>query len=267
MEFARRVLLAAAACGALCAQSFEVASVKPSKEPDFRGMSMQYMPGGRLAIHNYPLLLAISQAYDIPPQSPRLRGGPQWIWSERYDIEAKADPSTVPPGLPDAARRKRMRKMLQALLADRFHLAVHTETKEDAVYALVIGKSGPKLQKSAIAEQECDEKCHVINGGQGRGIHARAIDMADLARALENFADRPVVERTGIQGLYDVDTTAWMPMRGKPPASGSKAEDGSDADTMPTMFTVVERLGLKLESQRAPTEIVVIDRVERPAEN
>jgi len=267
MDLARRALLAAAFGCALYAQSFEVASVKPSKEQDFRGMSMQYMPGGRLAIHNYPVLLVISQAYNIPPQSPRLRGGPQWIWVERYDIEAKADPSVAPPGLPDATRRERMRKMLQALLADRFHLAVHTETKEDAVYLLVTGKNGPKLQRSAIADKDCDEKCHVLNGGQGRGIHGRAIDMADLASMLENFADRPVLDRTGIDGLYDVDTTAWMPMRGKPLPSGAKAEDGSDADTMPTMFTVVARLGLKLEPQRAPVEIVVIDRVERPAEN
>lgn len=157
--------------------------------------------------------------------------------------------------------------MLQALLADRFKLAMHRESREEPVYALVVGKNGPKLTASAIEAKNCDERCHSLNGGQGRGIHARAIDTADLGQFLENFADRPVIDRTGLSGLFDVDTTGWLPMRGKPGQTGGKAEDGSDMDTMPTMFTVVEGLGLKLESQKAPVETIVVDRVERPSEN
>jgi uncharacterized protein (TIGR03435 family) len=259
--------MAAALACALTAQSFEVASIKASKAPDFRGLSRSYLPGGRLVTTNYPLLLLISDAYNVPPQSSRLKGVPEWAWSARFDIEAKAAEGAVPPGLPDAVRRERMRHMLQALMADRFHIAIHRETREEPVYALVVGKNGPKLTASAIEEKNCDEKCHSLRGGQGRGIHGRAIDAADLAQFLEDFADRPVIDRTGLSGLFDVDTTGWLPMRGKPGRLGGKAEDGSDMDTMPTMFTVVEGLGLKLESQKAPVETIVVDRVERPSEN
>lgn len=256
-----------ALAGGLGAQSFEVASVKSSKAPDFQGLSRSYLPGGRFVATNYPMLLLISDAYNIPPQSPRLKGVPEWAWSARFDVEAKAADGALPPGLPDPVRRERMRHMLQTLLAERFKLAIRSENREEQVYSLVVGKNGPKLTPSAIDEKSCDEKCHSLRGGQGRGIHGRAIDTRDLAQFLEDFADRPVVDRTGLTGLFDVDTAGWLPMRGKPGQPGDKAEDGSDMATMPTMFTIVEGLGLRLESQKAPVDTIVVEHVERPSEN
>lgn len=267
MGFNRVVLCATVLAATGGAQTFEAASIKASKAPDFSGLSRSFLPGGRLVATNYPLLLLISDAYNIPPQSPRLKGAPEWAWSARFDIEAKAADGAVPPDSPDNLRRERMRHMLQALLADRCKLAIARETREEPVYLLVVGKNGPKLTRSSIDEKNCDERCHSLRGGQGRGIHARAIDSADLAQFLENFADRPVIDWTGLSGLFDADTTGWLPMRGKPGQPGGKAEDGSDMDTMPTMFTVVEGLGLKLEPQKAPVETIVIEHVERPSAN
>lgn len=267
MDFARRVLVGMALAGALGAQSFEVASIKASQAPDFRGISMRFLPGGRLVATNIPVVWLIADAYNVSPQSPRLKGMPEWVWSARFDVEAKAPEGAVPPNLPDRLLRERMRLMLQALLADRFKLTVRRETSEASVYALVVGKNGPKLKPSSIDEKNCDEKCHSMQGGQGRGLHGRAIDTADMAQFFEDYADRPVIDRTSLSGLFDVDTTGWLPMRGKPGQPGGKAEDGSDMDVMPTMFTVVETLGLKLESQKARVETIVVDRVERPTGN
>jgi uncharacterized protein (TIGR03435 family) len=260
---------------------FAVASVKASKAADFRREGIQFLPGGRLTATNYPLQVLIAGAYHLPYQSPRLVGGPDWVRSERFDIEAKADSVALPSGLAADVKRTRMRLMLQALLADRFHLTMRREVKELPVYALTVAKNGLRLPASKLGEEDCfyssmelanqaDSKpvsCHTLLGGQGFGLHGQAIDMSDLAVYLENFTDRPVVDETGVKGLFAIDTKGWVPLRGKPAPPGSKAEDGSDLDGMPSLFTILGEFGLKLEGRRAAVEIFTIDRVERLAEN
>jgi uncharacterized protein (TIGR03435 family) len=91
--------------------------------------------------------------------------------------------------------------------------------------------------------------------------------MSDLAVAAENFADRPVLDRTGIGGLFQIDTSAWVPLRKMSAAPGAKAENGAALDSLPSMFTVFGALGLKLEPQKATVEVLVIDHVERPSAN
>jgi uncharacterized protein (TIGR03435 family) len=194
-----------------------------------------------------------------------------------YDVEAT---SVIPPGLSDQARDDTMRRMLQALLADRFKMVFHRETKEIPVYALVAAKGGPKLQKAEIQEKDCPAEdsttspgitpvtCHVFNGGQGRGLHARAANIADLVGFVENWTDRPLVDKTGIKGLYRFDTKGWLPMAvGPPPAAGTKAEDGSDVADVPTIFQMFEGLGLKLEPAKSRVDIYVVDHIEKPTEN
>jgi uncharacterized protein (TIGR03435 family) len=263
------------------APAFEVASVKPSQASGFRHVEMKFLPGGRFVATNFALQTLIAGAYHVPFQSPRLTGGPAWLRSDRYDVEAKAGEAAIPAGLPAEAKMARMRLMLQKLLADRFKLALHRETKELPVYALVAAKNGPKLPVAKIAEEDCfgaaatdstgtaldPASCHALLGGQGLGLHGRAVDMSDLAVYVENFTDRPVVEKTGIHGLFQIETTAWVPLRQKTAEPGAKAEDGSDLASLPSLFTVFERLRLKLEPQRGLVEILVIDRVERPSEN
>jgi uncharacterized protein (TIGR03435 family) len=188
--------------------------------------------------------MVIATAYDVPFQSVQLSGGPDWIRSERYDIEAIAGVGAVPAGLSTKAREDKTRSMLQTLLAERFKLTIRREAKEIPVYAVVAGKNGPKLQKAKIEEKDCPEgpenygvSCHSIMGGMGRGLHGKAIAISDVVRFVENWSDRPMVDKTGIPGLFEIETDGWAP------------------------------LGLKIESQRAPAEVFVIDQVEKPSEN
>ena len=173
-----------------------------------------------------------------------------------------------------------MKLMLQTLLADRFKLAIHSETKVLPVYGIVRARDGLKLEKSKIADKDCPDGpagpyappgsvyCHSFAGGQGRGLHGQAVDMADLALVVANWTDRPVLDKTGIKGLFHIETKPWLPMSpGPDPAAGAKAENGSDLADIPTIFTVFEQLGLKLESQRAPVENFIIDHVEKPDAN
>ena len=260
--------------------AFEVASVKANHSSDMRQMNFQFLPGGRLSAKGVPVFLLIAEAYDVAFQSVRLSGGPPWIRSfdDRYDIDAVAPKGSIPPGLTSKAREKKTRLMLQTLLAERFKLKVISETKELPAYVLVVGKNGPKLQKSKLEEKDCAEApptpnaipCHEIQGGMGRGIHAKAVDMADVVGFVENWADRPVIDETGLGGLYEIETDGWAPMRPRPARPGGEqtAEDLAMADpTRLTLFQVFDKLGLKLEARKAPVETFVIDHVEKPTEN
>jgi uncharacterized protein (TIGR03435 family) len=189
--------------------AFEVASIKENKSEDPRaGIGMQFLPGGRFVARNLPLIAVIATAYDLPPfGSPRLTTGPSFdhgVGNARYDIEATAEKSKIPEGATIKLRQEKMRLMLQTLLADRFKMILRRETKEIPVYAVTVAKGGLKLQKAAVEEKDCSEnpsgpndpaRCHAFEGGQGRGLHAPAVSIAEVASAVENFADRPVVEK------------------------------------------------------------------------
>jgi uncharacterized protein (TIGR03435 family) len=259
------------------ALAFEVASVKPNKVDDPRQGQAEFLPGGGFSAVNINLYAYIAGAYDIPLQSVRLSGGPDWIRSERFDIRGTAGKGIVPPGTPAHARMEKTRLMLQALLADRFHLRMRRETREVPSYLVVVGKGGPKISKLPIEEQDCRTDpestgvpCHDFNGGQGRGLHAKAATMTDLVEFVSNWTDRPMLDQTGLKGFYAIETEGWQPLRQRPARTGSDptAEDLAFADpTTPTLFTIFERMGLKIEMQKAEVEMLVIDHVERPAEN
>jgi uncharacterized protein (TIGR03435 family) len=220
--------------------AFEVASVKASKSTDFRDVVMVALPGGTLTVRNIPLRAIITQAYDLPFQNPqRLSGAPEWVNSERYDIEAKAAQGAIPAGLSEKSRIDRMMPMLQTLLTDRFKLSAHWDPRQLPVYSLVVSKSGLDVQKPKIEEKDCPEvpagavSCHNLSGGQGRGVHGKTVNMSELATWLENWTDRPLVDNTGFKGLFDIDTEGWVPMRprpGPPPGTEPSAEDRAFAD-------------------------------------
>ncbi len=238
--------------------AFEAASVKPQAPGDNGFAFPAFLPGGRF-VSKAPFPMVIAFAYNLPPlfnQNVRLTGYPEW---ERavdaiYDIEATG---VIPPGLSESTRKDRMRLMLQTLLADRFKLKIHSETKELPVYALGVGKGGPKLQKADVEEKDCPDApvnpapgvpntaCHSFVGGQGRGLHARAANMSDLVSYVENWTDRPLLDKTGLKGLYHIETTGWLPMAyGLTPPPGAKL-DGVDMTDLPTIFALFEKLGLK----------------------
>lgn len=268
------------------APAFEVASVKPNHTGD-RGVSIMNAPGGRLSAKNVALSMLIRIAYKV--QDFQVTGGPSWISSERYDIEAKPEGSADPDmrKLTDDQREAamdRQRLRLQALLADRFKLTLHRDTKELPVYALVVAKNGPKLQQSTVSPSppEAPNAQGPPKGpfkGQGmrmgRGdLTANSVRLSFLAEALSNQLGRTVVDKTGLTGLYDF-TLKWTPDEGqgqmfKGPGDGREGADAPpppDASG-PSLFTAIqEQLGLKLESQKGPVEILVIDHVERPTEN
>jgi uncharacterized protein (TIGR03435 family) len=254
--------------------AFSAASIKANPSTGPGPLGMQFLPGGRLRIENVPLYMIVTQAYNVPFQSKRLTGGPDWIRGQRFDIDATAEPGAIPSGASPDERDKVMQAMLQTLLAERFHLKIRREIKDQPVYAILVAKGGSKLKAAEIAEKDCgtdaakDFDCHNFHGGRGRGLHAKAVNIADLALFVSNWTDRPLVDKTGLPGLYQFETRGWANITpGPEPAPGTLAEDGQDAASLPTIFTIFTSLGLRLDAQHAPVEMFVIESVEMPTEN
>ncbi|HTA43067.1 MAG TPA: TIGR03435 family protein [Bryobacteraceae bacterium] len=231
---------------------FDAASIKASKPGDIRGSTFQFVtPGGGLEVVNATLKAIIETAYDS--REFQISGGPAWIDSERYDITAR---SAFASAIPETRRK------LRALLAQRFHLEVHRETKELPQYVLGVAGSGSKIAELTAAE----EKPGTANGIQascGRMKGTRATT-ANLSTYLERQLRRPVVDRTGLSGKrYDFQIE-WTP----DPGSCAKPSDDADSPDGPSLFTALqETLGLKLEATKGPVEVIVVDRVDRPEPN
>jgi uncharacterized protein (TIGR03435 family) len=248
-----KLLVAALAIAALAqsSQTFEVASIKTSSGGPNDGVEFRPAPGGRLAITNAPLRFLIVLAFRI--QEPQLVGGADWIDTARFNISAKSE------GNPTTAE---LFPMLQALLADRFHLRVHHETRELSVYALVAardGKRGPNLRDSAV---DCNATSSTVTsacqyGDRLGAIHGRGIPITRLAIALSPYAGRVVVDRTGISAPQDFDLM-WTPESLNTPS-------GRGDVNAPSLVTALqEQLGLRLDSTKAPVDVLVLDHVERP---
>jgi uncharacterized protein (TIGR03435 family) len=267
--------------------AFEVASIKPNNSGDGRVM-MGLQPGGRFTATNVPLRLLIRNAYQL--QDFQIVGAPSWIASERYDIVAKAEDG-APPETPSLDRTgpNRNQLMIRALLAERFQLVAHNETRELPIYALVVargdGKLGPDLHKS---EMDCNA---VFAAARGRGgmppppgppqpgdrpscgirigmgnLAMGGTPLSQFANSLAMFVGRTVQDKTGLAGNYDVSLT-WTPdqMPQRPPGAPELPPVDPNG---PSIFTALqEQLGLKLDSQKGPVAVLVIDRVERPKEN
>jgi uncharacterized protein (TIGR03435 family) len=251
--------------------AFEVASVKPSKGD---GIGLEFLPSGRLSAKGVPFLFLAATAYNVPFQGKRLSGIDAKMANERYDIEATAEAGAIPAGASKLVREAKMKLMLQTLLEERFKMKIRRETKEMPVYAVIVGKNGPKLTKAKIEEKDCPDGpsdtvvgCHNFRGGMGRGLHADAITMADLTQAVSNWADRPVVDRTGLEGLFAIETEGWSPMVSRGP-DANEAETAKMSDpTRPTLYMIFDRLGLKMESSKAPVEMFVVEHLEKPTGN
>jgi uncharacterized protein (TIGR03435 family) len=231
------VLLAISVCAiAQVPKEFEVASVKPQAPGDTRG-SIGPSPGAFIA-NGIPLKILIEIAYRV--KDYQISGGPDWIAIDHYDVSAKVPAGFIPTG-------QQMQPMMQALLADRFHLKLHRETRELPAFALVVGKSGPKLTASTKADSRISVGHGIFTG--------QKIDMPRLADALAMDSDRAIVDQTGLAGQYDV-TLKWTP-------------DAADSDPAAvSLFTAIqEQLGLKLEATKAPVEVLVIDSVEKAGAN
>jgi uncharacterized protein (TIGR03435 family) len=219
--------------------------------------------------------MLLSYAYDVPVNpSPRLSPLPEWTGREKYDIEAKAPANATPFSPQESGVRSRVQQMIRELLADHFRLVMGIENKTMSVYALTVASGGPKLRKSAIAEKDCTfdiafsdpDACHNFAGGFGHPLNAKAIDMDDLVHYIENWTDLPVVNRTAVSGLFTVNTEGWAPMRLPPPPPNTTPDPNHFAG-LPTIFTVLAKLGLELKRQEAILPVYTVERIERPAAN
>jgi bla regulator protein blaR1 len=268
--FRRASLSLLLTCPGFAQLTFEVASIKPS-DPDAKGSSIQLVPGGGLNIANIPLRTMIALANGI--REFQVSGGPGWIGSERFDVTARVDAAAA-KGQEDLAKipeaqfktvRDQSNERLRALLADRFHLVVHKETKEQPIYALVLAKNGPKLKE--VKEVPGARQGMSMNRGRSEGF---AAPMEMVAQVLSNTMGRPVVDKTGLTGKYDF-VLEWTPDPGvdaRAQGFGDGINTPAPAPGGPTIFTALqEQLGLRLDSQKGPVENTVIDRVEKPSEN
>ena len=233
---------------------------------------MQVLPNGDLIATAIPLITLLSFAYDVPINpSSRLSALPDWTIRESYDIEAKAPTNAVPSALQSSEVRRRAQQMIRGLLAGRCRLVMRVENKTMPVYALTVASGGPKLQQSAIAEKDCafdtgPEPCHSFVGGLGHPLNAKAIDMDDLVHYIGNWTDLPVVNRTVLSGLFTVNTEGWAPMR-LPPPPPNATPAGNPFAGLPTIFTVLGKLGLELKRQEDILPVYTAERIERPAAN
>jgi uncharacterized protein (TIGR03435 family) len=235
---------------------FEVASIKPTKATGGRG-GMQVLPGGGLRMEGVTLKQLIAIAYRV--RESQISGGPAWMGSETYELLAKPERSEAADNpqttaAPGNTAWNRLEQRTQALLAERFQLAIHKNVKEEAGYVLAPAKGGAKLEQSP----EGDNRPAGTNRSPGR-IDGRNGTMLMLATVLSNFLGRPVVDRTGLHGTYTY----------KLEYSQDSGPEANPVDLSgPSIFTALqEQLGLKLESQRVPVEFVVIDRAEKPSAN
>jgi uncharacterized protein (TIGR03435 family) len=257
--------------------AFEVASVKPNKAGDPGRRMLMPQPGGRLTAANVAAAELIRFAYELPDF--QIVGGPDWLNSDRFDVVAKAE------GDPPVAQK---RLMLRRLLAERFKLTVHTETRELPIYAMVMarndGRIGPRLRRTeadcAGADQSTLDRgigppskspgpCGFFGFAPGTdmpsgrgGLAFRGLTMPALAKILVPMVRRSVTDKTGLTGYFDAEFDFMAELPPPPPPPGLPNPWTSEFGTV---FTVLpEQLGLKLDSRRGPVEVLVIDRAEPP---
>jgi len=272
---------------------FEVASIKPAAPLDTMQLVMGRQRAGvrtdsaRVDIANLSLADLIRTAFRVKPYQI---AGPDWIRQHRFDILGK---------LPEGASADQLPEMLQDLLAKRFRLTLHRETKEHAVYALVVGKNGPKLVEAGAAPPAdppasateghaadsmqvsadaasllvAGERTGLIRVSAGAGgamrLEAREATLAALAEMLSRILDRPVMDMTGLTGVYQLSLNLSMQdMHSMVEAAGMMPPGGATAADTTSALEAVQEPGLRLEPRKAPMEMIVIDHLERtPTEN
>jgi len=256
--------------------TFEVASIKPNTY-GASGSGANFQPGGRFVARNVTVRVLIAGAFGDPVAlaPSRMAGGPSWIDTDRFDVQARAA-AEFPEFASGTASTATGAAMLRTLLVDRFRLASHWETRDIPVYALVRrndARLGPRLISSPgtlgsdclpaaavgsadTALPRCGSYLLQNTGGDQFAIHARGITMTNFARNLQNVAGRVVLDRTELLGTYTFDLDFEYR-----PLSATTAADGLGG----AIFTAIqEQLGLKLESTTGPVEVLVIDHVEPP---
>jgi uncharacterized protein (TIGR03435 family) len=252
--------LALATCVVLTGQSqtqqkpiaFELASIKEDASGELNG-TLQMRPGGYFRAVNFGVFNLVAFAFRTASRNlfpTQIVGLPEWVSSVRYDIDAKMNHDLFDATAGDPLRTP---KAVRALLEDRFKLRTHVEQRVQPVYDLVVlkaGHLGPQIRLSTADCEKDRSKCGFIRSLGGRHFKAESITIETLAGMFEGTAGRVVVDRTGLRGYFDLEIE-W-------------AEDENATDKVSIFTAVQEQLGLKLESTKAPVDVLVIDRLERP---
>jgi uncharacterized protein (TIGR03435 family) len=226
----------------------EVSTIKRS---DYPGRLIG-LPGPTLTTRGTTLKDVILWAYNVHPS--QVLGGPGWLDSDKYDIVAKPEGGVLLDG-------EQIKQMLRTIMTDRFHLSLRHETKELLVYALTIGKNGPRMKVRTDGDGGAAFTLLI----SGPRWPVRNAPMAQMVSVLQMVVlDRPVLDKTGLTGRFDFDL-AWTPDETQFGGRGATMPGDPNAPNIFTAFQ--EQLGLKLEPQKAPIDVLVIDRVERPSEN
>jgi uncharacterized protein (TIGR03435 family) len=279
LKRAAQAVILIAVAGALAAQdprpTFEVASIKPG-DPSSGGSMYGSKGPGQFNTENLVVKTMIAIAYDI--KDFQIQGGPSWMSSEKYTINARGNMTGT-----QEERRKQQTLMVQSLLEERFQLKFHRETKEMPIYALTIAKGGPKLTAADCVKFDDMHRPEPPAPGQPRprycgnmGItggpngnskfNGIGITPERLAAWLSNVTSRVVLDKTGLTQPFDAQ---FEYAQNRPMTQTSSTENASiPVDAGPSIFTVLqEKLGLKLEGEKGPVEMMVIDRLEKPTEN
>jgi uncharacterized protein (TIGR03435 family) len=234
--------------------SFEVATIKPS-QPDRPGKAF-LVRGTKFSTFNTTLSDLITFSYGL--HAKQIVGGPAWIESDKFDIEAQ-------PDVPGTPNRQQLRTMVQKLLADRFQLKFHRDKKELSAYVLSVAKSGPKMTKN----ESSPDSLPALFFRQLGVLTVQNATMGDLAELMQSAVlDRPVVDQTSLDGKWNF-LLKWTPDESQFGGMGMKVPPPSDAaDAPPPLYTAIqEQIGLKLDAGKAPVDVLVLDHVEKPSAN
>ena len=301
--------------------SFDVISIKPTapNQNGFRGGGPR---GDRYTMSGATLRMLLQNAYlrqstGSPLAQLQIFGGPNWMDSDRYDIQATADCSG------GVLSREQVQLMIHSMLEERFQLKAHMETREQPIYNLVVGKEGPKLKASADQTppgnapsggppQPCGPvppppapgatpfgpigqrgfnpldpnfvpprgSMFMMRNSGGLTMQASGVPLQQMVAFLQQQVGRPIYDKTDLKALFDFKlqfspeglttpglppgVTLPLPGGGPPPATG---EPAVAADPLPSLFTAIQQLGLRLDSARGPVEVLVVDSVQKPTEN
>ena len=267
--------------------SFEVASIK--KHPPDNGPGIRVMMGGQdpsqFHASNVTAKMLVATAYQM--KEFQISGGPSWINSERWDIDAKVEDSLAHElqKLSRAQQQAQTALMLRSLLIDRFALQVKRETKEGSVLALVIAKGGPKLKQVPPPDPQAGPgpppapaapgqpptpapgQSFMMMGNGLATLASNAVPIANLVNQLSMQVGQQVVDQTGLKGTYQytLQFTPQMGMGGMP--LPPEEQSSSNSDTASIFTALEEQLGLKLESTKGPVETITIDHIEEPTNN
>jgi uncharacterized protein (TIGR03435 family) len=245
---------------------FEVVSIRvvpPNAPPVMRDQDFTpVLPGGRYIHSRTPLSWMIAFAYDVRFPDIQLLGLPNWEKSQTYAVVA--EPAQGFPSLTPGENQKLVRLMMRAMLADRFHLQVHSETRQEAIFKLEVAKGGIKIKEvdPPVPPAKEGNVGAAMGEGDGRMIGKRST-MVGLATALTIFLKRPVVDQTGLKGYYDFDVRWSAPAQDGQPPSAAFGTEGAGL----LISNLRDQLGLRFTKTTGPVEYWVVDHVEPPTAN